>query len=101
MMTCEPSETEHLQILTPAFSEIAQDLENKTEGELQDHLGSLLEWVAMVQINSPRVSGGDDVDPYLSRYSVPDNCEPLDLLSIKWRGFISSRWVMDLFLAVR
>ena len=100
-MTCEPSETEHRQILTPAFSAIAQDLDDMPEGELQEHLGSLLEWIAMVQINSPRVSKEDDVDPYLSRYSVPENCEPFDLISVKWHGYISSRWVMKLFLALR
>jgi ribonuclease P/MRP protein subunit RPP40 len=71
------------------------------EGELQEHLGSLLEWIALVQINSPRVSGEDDIDPFLSRYSVPENCEPSDLISVKWHGYISSRWVMELFLALR
>ncbi|KAJ6089727.1 hypothetical protein N7467_004943 [Penicillium canescens] len=101
LMTCEPSETEHRQILTPAFSATAQDLDNMPEGELQEHLGSLLEWIALVQIKSPRVSGEDDVDPFLSRYSVPENCEPSDLISVKWHGYISSRWVMELFLALR
>ncbi|KAJ5762372.1 uncharacterized protein N7511_005754 [Penicillium nucicola] len=100
MMTCEPSETEHRQILTPEVHAVGQDLDNISEGELQEQLGFIQEWIAMVRIKSPRVSGEDDVDPYLSRYSAPGNHVPSDLVSVKWHGFISSRWVMELFLAL-
>ncbi|KAJ5823302.1 Ribonuclease P Rpp40 [Penicillium robsamsonii] len=73
------------------------------EGDLQEHCGALSEWIAMVQMASPRVSGEDDVDPYLSRYAVPDADEiqapeAADLMSLKWHGLISSRWIMQLFL---
>ncbi|KAJ5387999.1 hypothetical protein N7509_010540 [Penicillium cosmopolitanum] len=42
------------------------------------------------------------VDPYLSRYSVPefDKNDTVDLVSLKWRGFISSAWTMQLFLTL-
>lgn len=75
-------------------------LEQMSEEDLQEYCGSLSEWIAMVQMNSPRISEEDDVDPYLSRYAVPDADESRvsNSMSLKWHGLISSRWVMELFL---
>ncbi|KAJ5779460.1 hypothetical protein N7457_007180 [Penicillium paradoxum] len=100
LKTCEPQEIDHEQVITPPFYEDGKLPEGMSEGDLQEYSGSLSEWIAMVQMGSPRVSGNDDVDPYLSRYAVPDADEtrPSDLKSLKWHGFISSRWVMQLFL---
>ena len=95
-MTCELQEIDHEQILTPPLH--GKVFDETPEGDLQEHCGGLLEWLAMVQMNSPRVSGEDDVDPYLSRYAVPDAEENgTDLTSLKWHGLMSSRWAMNLF----
>ncbi|KAJ5374919.1 Ribonuclease P Rpp40 [Penicillium concentricum] len=100
LMTCEPQEIDHEQILIPPFYNGV--LEEMSEVDLQEHCGALSEWIAMVQMASPRVSGEDDVDPYLSRYAVPEDeiqaSEASDLMSLKWHGLISSRWIMQLFL---
>ncbi|CAI7573524.1 unnamed protein product [Penicillium viridicatum] len=100
LITCEPQETDHEQIITPPFYENGTVLEEMSEGDLQEHSGSLSEWLAMVQMASPRLSGADDVDPYLSRYAVPDadESQACDLMSLKWHGLTSSRWIMQLFL---
>ncbi|KAJ5597749.1 hypothetical protein N7537_007833 [Penicillium hordei] len=100
LTTCEPREIDHEQIITPPFYENGKVLEEMSEGDLQEHSGSLSEWLAMVQMASPRLSGEDDVDPYLSRYAVPnaDESQACDLMSLKWHGLISSRWIMQLFL---
>ncbi|KAJ6189409.1 Ribonuclease P Rpp40 [Penicillium mononematosum] len=101
LITCEPQEIDHEQIITPPFfNEKGKVLEKMSEGDLQEHCGSLSEWLAMVQMASPRLSGEDDVDPYLSRYAVPDadGSQTSDLMSLKWHGLISSRWIMQLFL---
>lgn len=73
-----------------------------SEPDMQETCGSLSEWIAMVQLGSPRVSADDDVDPYLSRYVVPDagQTRTTDLISLKWHGFISSKWIMQLFVAL-
>ncbi|KAJ5972196.1 uncharacterized protein N7479_002114 [Penicillium vulpinum] len=99
-ITCEPQEIVHEQIITPPFLENRKLLEEMSEGDLQEHCGSLSEWVAMVQMGSPRLSGEDDIDPYLSRYAIPDadESQASDLISLKWHGLISSRWIMQLFL---
>ena len=56
----------------------------------------------MISLESPRVAAEDDVDPYLCRYSVPDSddAKPSDLVSVKWRGLIPPRWIMQLFVAL-
>jgi ribonuclease P/MRP protein subunit RPP40 len=95
---CELQETDHEQILTPQLH--GKAFEEMPEVEVQEYCGSLSEWLAMVQMNSPRVSGEDDVDPYLSRYAVPDAESRTDLTRLTWHGLMSSRWIMNLFLSL-
>lgn len=99
-IVCEPQEIDHEQIVTPPFTGNRKMLEQMSEEDLQECCGSLSEWIAMVQMNSPRILGKDDIDPYLSRYAVPnaDESRVSHLMSLKWHGLISSRWVMELFL---
>jgi ribonuclease P/MRP protein subunit RPP40 len=87
-------------VLTPPLQNLVSN--QMPEAEMQDRCGALSEWIAMVQLGSPRISTGDSVDPYLSRYSVPefDQNDTVDLVSLKWRGLISSAWTMQLFLTL-
>lgn len=95
LVTCEANEVNHKAVVMPHFQEKVEDM---TEGEAQEYCGNLAEWLALVQMGSPRVQE-DDIDPYLSRYAVPDAEQtPADLVSLKWRGLISSQWVTELFL---
>lgn len=98
LATCEPQEVIHEQILMPQL--YGKALEEMPERDLQEYCGSLSEWFAMVQMVSPRISQNDDINPYLSRYAVPDveQSRATDLVSLKWHGLISCRWVMKLFL---
>lgn len=76
--------------------------ETTPQEDLHDECGSLSEWLAMISIESPRVSADDHVDLYLCRYSVPDadSAKPSNLASLKWHGFASSKWIMQLFLVL-
>ena len=93
--------TEHHNVLTPSFSEKILS-EAPSEELLKDQCENLSEWLAMVALDSPRVSKDDDIDPYLSRYSVPDNedLKSTDLVSLKWKALIPSTWILALFLAL-
>ncbi|RJE24199.1 hypothetical protein PHISCL_03466 [Aspergillus sclerotialis] len=73
--------------------------ENASQEDLQDECGALSEWLAMVSIESPRILTEDNVDPYLSRYCVPDveRAKPSNLVSLKWHGFATAKWIMQLF----
>lgn len=100
LLESSPVQTKLGGILTPSLQEVVSN--DMQERECQDQYGALEEWIAMVQLGSPRVSSGDSIDPYLSRYSVPElgGTDTVDLISLKWHGFISSTWIMQLFLSL-
>lgn len=56
----------------------------------------------MVTLQSSLVSANDDTDPYLCRYNVPDadKAKPADLVSLKWHGFASPKWVTQVFITL-
>lgn len=56
----------------------------------------------MVALGSPRVSKDDEIDPYLSRYRVPDDgpVRTVDLVSLTWHGFLPASWILDLFITM-
>ncbi|KAJ5567409.1 hypothetical protein N7535_006715 [Penicillium sp. DV-2018c] len=89
------------KIITPPFCQM-QVLEEMTETDLQEYCGSLSEWIGMVQMNSPRLSPDDKIDPYLSRYAVPnaDESRALDLVKLEWLGLLTPQWITQLFLTL-
>ncbi|CEO60172.1 hypothetical protein PMG11_04811 [Penicillium brasilianum] len=100
MIDSEMLKTKLGQISTPPLQGLV--LNDMSEGDMQESCGAFAEWIAMVQLGSPRVSADDDVDSYLSRYIVPaDNgSRTTDLISLKWHGLISGTWVLQLFISL-
>ncbi|KAF2869683.1 ribonuclease P 40kDa subunit-domain-containing protein [Massariosphaeria phaeospora] len=65
---------------------------------------SLLEYLNLLSLDSPRVNSTDKVDAFLSRYAVPDfdnGVAEKNMVRVRWRGFISPQFVRELFLTVR
>lgn len=63
----------------------------------------LLEWISLAMMGSPRLLKGDDVDTFLSRYSVPATFgEPgaENLVRLSWEGLIPPSFSQKIFLAV-
>lgn len=100
MIDSEVLKTKLGQISTPPLQGLVSN--DMSEGDMQESCGAFAEWIAMVQLGSPRVSADDDVDSYLSRYVVPaDNgSRTTDLISLKWHGLISGTWVLQLFISL-
>ncbi|KAI4946382.1 hypothetical protein J4E86_009087 [Alternaria arbusti] len=70
----------------------------------EDEAMGLLEWIHMLQLGSPRVEVGDDINPHLSRYEVPDlgrGVGERGMVTVRWRGFMGPAFMRDLFLMVR
>ncbi|KAG9186626.1 ribonucleases P/MRP protein subunit RPP40 [Alternaria panax] len=64
----------------------------------------LLEYLHMLQLKSPRVEKGNNLNPHLARYEVPDlgkGVATKNMVTVQWRGFISPAFVRDLFLMIR
>lgn len=97
MINPEVLKTKLSQISTPPLQGLVSP--DMSEGEMQESCGAFAEWIAMVQLGSPRVSAEDNVDSYLSRYSVPgdEGACTTDLISLKWHGLISGTWALQLF----
>jgi ribonuclease P/MRP protein subunit RPP40 len=69
----------------------------------EDALG-LLEYLHMLSLDSPRVAKGDNINPHLSRYEVPDlgnGVSAKNMVRVRWKGFIPPAFVRDLYLAIR
>lgn len=66
---------------------------------LEDYCNDISEWLALVSLQSPRIAADDAIDPYLSRYSVPEstNPQPTALVSLRWQGVMTSRWISHAF----
>ncbi|EAW24918.1 ribonuclease P protein subunit p40 [Aspergillus fischeri NRRL 181] len=101
IIDCDVSRTHYHNIITPPFSETTFT-EASSENILKEDSQNLSEWLAMVALGSPRVSKDDDIDPYLSRYSVPDDgpVRSVDLVSLTWHGFVPASWILDLFITM-
>lgn len=72
--------------------------------QADDDALSLLEYIHMLEIHSPRVEENDHTDPHLARYEVPDLGEgivPLRLIEARWTGFIPPNFPRDLFVIIR
>ncbi|RAH78432.1 hypothetical protein BO86DRAFT_368763 [Aspergillus japonicus CBS 114.51] len=110
IIRCTPAITEHPQILVPPLDTLklmdpsppatATATTTAHQEQLQNQCAEISEWLAMVSLASPRVTAADDVDPYLSRYSVPDadGATPTDLVTLRWRGLIPPKWIVGLLV---
>lgn len=73
-----------------------------TPGNFAEEQLEIIEWLSLVALNSPRVYSGDMIDPYLSRYEIPqlEKASVAQLVKLSWHGFISPEWVRNLYLQV-
>lgn len=67
---------------------------------------ALLEYLHLLSLSSPRVQASDSIDPYLSRYEVPEfgeggGTEVRNLVKLRWNGFIAPLFVRGVFLDAR
>ena len=77
--------------------------------EQEEATTELYEWLSLVRLGSPRVKAGDDIDPYLSRYTVPGSdagsdagglAATGDVSVLRWTGFFSPSWACQTLLDV-
>lgn len=68
---------------------------------LEDYCNDVSEWLGLASLQSPRISVEDIIDPYLSRYAVSqsESLQPRStaLVSLRWQGVMTSRWINQLF----
>lgn len=99
-MVCSPVKMLIKDVMIPPFvapSAAAYDHRQSFE-ELSVEIS---EWLALVTLDSARIRSGDTIDPYLSRYEVPNLAEAnsSNLVRVKWSGFLHGAWITSLLVA--
>lgn len=69
--------------------------------DVQESLYELLEYLDLLQLRSPRLRSTDSIDPFISRYSVPQtpggkDLQPHNVRVLEWKGLISAQWILIL-----
>jgi ribonuclease P/MRP protein subunit RPP40 len=86
--------------LTPDISFLSPDARE----DFEDFSTGLYEWLSLVRLQSPRIEVGDQIDPYLSRYQVPEGGTEGKICKISWQGFLAPAWsrqtLIDIILAL-
>ena len=98
--SCLPNRRTTRAVLQPIL-EFTQVL--TSNDEFEDWSLDIYEWLSLVGMQSPRVLREDSINPFLSRYQVPehDSANCLDMVSLKWTGFIPALWIRALFIELR
>ncbi len=62
---------------------------------------SVVEWLGLVALESPRIQAEDIVDPYLSRWAFPEGTteQATPIRTIRWEGMVDSGWVTQLLIS--
>jgi ribonuclease P/MRP protein subunit RPP40 len=92
-----PTQTTISNVLVPPLS-----LEKLAGGgdrvSLRDSCHEIQELLALISLDSPRIRADDTIDPYFSRYAVPnrEECKASSLVKVTWRGLLHPAWLMRL-----
>lgn len=90
--TANPNISENIDAVVPELTPDAGFLSSAGREDFEDFATSLYEWLSLVRLQSPRIQIGDQIDPYLSRYQVPDGGSEGKLCKISWQGFLTPSW---------
>jgi ribonuclease P/MRP protein subunit RPP40 len=99
--TCDPVISVQPAVSVPPL-ELPDIRNHQNQEQLHEYCIGISEWLALKSINSPRIASTDSVDPYISRYEVPDRdlANKVSVVSLKWHGFLTSIWILQLFIAL-
>jgi ribonuclease P/MRP protein subunit RPP40 len=90
-----------LQIAGSAPSIPQQVLDTGDRKELEMRAVDLYEWLALIRLESPRVSAEDKVDSYISRYQVPeDDAAKPHICKMTWQGLLNAEWLRQTLMTL-
>lgn len=99
--TSDPGLIPSLYLQAPSLTIPSDVAASGDRTQLETLATDLYEWVSLVRLQSPRIRAGDSVDPYLSRYQIPeDHGSAVDATfgMIRWQGFLTSEWIRQLLV---
>lgn len=102
--TSNPGILQDIDVAMPKLAPDTSFLTSSGKEDFDDFATGLYEWLSLVRLQSPRVQVGDQIDPYLSRYQVPEGGEAGKICKISWQGFLAPSWsrqtLVDLITAL-
>lgn len=71
-----------------------------SDDDVEDWALETYEWLSLVAMESPRILSEDIIDPFLSRYQLPDgdSGKSFNMVTLTWTGFIPALWIRELFI---
>lgn len=96
---CLPQQRIFEKVRVPDFSNSRSSYSDEA---FEDWALEIYEWLGLVAIGSPRVCSEDAIDPFLSRYQVPDcgSGKFSSLVTLTWTGLIPNYWVRNFFICL-
>ena len=95
-LECSPQQKTTMRVRVPDLSPRSSD----SDDGFEDWALETYEWLSLVAMESPRICSEDAIDPFLSRYQVPDGDseKKVDIVTLTWTGFIPAAWVRQVFI---
>ncbi|TVY52871.1 Ribonuclease P protein subunit p40 [Lachnellula cervina] len=98
--TVSPRLLQDLKVNRPSL-EPPKEADPTYGADFEDYAIELQEWLALVLLESPRISPDDKIDPFLSRYAPPGNSQTnTKLVKLTWQGFLAPTWAHKAFVQV-
>lgn len=96
-LTCEPIVT---QIPSTTIPVLRSASTGAPRADFADWATETIEWHGLVTLKSPQTGLYHEIDPYLSRYSVPHNdaATAADIMLVRWSGLITAKWVRQMLV---
>ncbi|KAF4344112.1 ribonuclease P MRP subunit POP1 [Fusarium beomiforme] len=99
--TSTPNVSRDLAVLQPGLDVDPEVLSENDRQSLEYFATEIHEWISLIRLGSSRVEPRDNIDPYLSRYSVPgDDTQEAKVCKLSWEGFMSAQWLRGLLMDV-
>ncbi|CAM1507392.1 Fc.00g070330.m01.CDS01 [Cosmosporella sp. VM-42] len=73
--TSSPGVSQDLPVLQPPLDIPIEILATGDRTALEETTTEFYEWLSLIRLGSPRVEPHDDIDPYLSRYRIPEGAD--------------------------
>ncbi|RDA87446.1 hypothetical protein CP532_2811 [Ophiocordyceps camponoti-leonardi (nom. inval.)] len=97
IFTADTTTVQNIEVSNVKPQIAASILADGDRTSLEETATELYEWLSLIRLRSPRVAANDAIDPFLSRYSVPDGTHgQTNICLLSWRGFMAATWLRSL-----
>lgn len=99
--TSSPGVLHDINFIQAPLTIPSEVLANGDRAALEEVATDYYEWLSLIRLGSPRVELGDQTDPYLSRYCVPEGSGgEVTICKLVWQGFLSPSWLRALLVDI-